>query len=177
MHFSAKSGCTKQKTDAGTYYVWYKVKGDANHTDTEPFCIEALISLYSYISGGGSTWTKSSGLPLIFQIKNSGDDRETYGKFVGLQVDGKPLTIDKEYTASRGSVIIELKPTYLETLSVGEHTLTAEFTDGKADAKFTIQASAVVNLPQTGDKNNVFIYALIGLIALSGIGLMMKRRS
>ena len=96
---------------------------------------------------------------------------------MGLQVDGKPLTIDKEYTASRGSVIIELKPTYLETLSVGEHTLTAEFTDGKADAKFTIQASAVVSLPQTGDKNNVLIYALIGLIAIAGIGLITKKRS
>ena len=84
--------------------------------------------------------------------------------------------IENRYTASRGSVIIELKPTFLETLSVGEHTLTAEFTDGKADAKFTIQASAVVSLPQTGDKNNVLIYALIGLLAIAGIGLTIKKQ-
>ena len=84
--------------------------------------------------------------------------------------------IENRYTASRGSVIIELKPTFLETLSVGEHTIQAEFTDGKADAKFTIQASAVVSLPQTGDKNNVLIYALIGVIALAGLETMMKKR-
>ncbi|MBO5535960.1 MAG: InlB B-repeat-containing protein [Clostridia bacterium] len=32
------------KTDAGTYYVWYKVKGDNNHTDTTPVCIPVTIS-------------------------------------------------------------------------------------------------------------------------------------
>ena len=31
------------KTDVGTYYVWYKVKGDSNHKDTEPVCIETEI--------------------------------------------------------------------------------------------------------------------------------------
>ena len=30
-------------TDAGTYYVWYKVVGDANHNDTEPDCITCNI--------------------------------------------------------------------------------------------------------------------------------------
>ena len=30
-------------TDAGTYYVWYKVVGDATHSDTEPVCIEVKI--------------------------------------------------------------------------------------------------------------------------------------
>ena len=71
-----------------------------------------------------------------------------------------------------------MKSTYLETLSVGEHTLTAEFTDGKADAKFTVAASTVNlgSLPQTGDSSNVLIYALIGLIALSGFGLTIKKQ-
>ena len=32
------------KTDAGTYYVWYKVKGDGNHNDTEPKPISVTIS-------------------------------------------------------------------------------------------------------------------------------------
>ena len=163
-------------TNGGTYFVWYKVKGDANHTDTEPFCIEGLISLYSCISGEGSTWTKSTGLPLKFQFKNPRDDSKTFSNFAGAKVDGKQLARDKEYKASRGSVFIELQSTYLETLSVGEHTLTAEFTDGKADAKFTVAKGAPVNLPQTGDGSNVFIYALIGLLALSGLGLVIKKR-
>ena len=31
-------------TDAGTYYVWYKVVGDENHTDSKPECIEVTIA-------------------------------------------------------------------------------------------------------------------------------------
>ena len=130
----------------------------------------------TWSDGSKTEWTKSSGLPLTFQIKNSGDDKETYGKFAGLQVDGKLLTRDKEYTASRGSVIIELKPHYLETLSAGEHTLTAEFTDGTAEAKFTVAKGEPINLPQTGDSSNVFIHVLVGLLALSGLGLVIKKR-
>ena len=32
------------KTEAGTYYVWYKVVGDANHNDIAPQCIPVTIS-------------------------------------------------------------------------------------------------------------------------------------
>ena len=31
-------------TDAGTYYVWYKVVGDENHNDTEPACVSVTIN-------------------------------------------------------------------------------------------------------------------------------------
>lgn len=32
------------KTDAGTYYVWYKVKGDENYNDTDPVPLAVTIS-------------------------------------------------------------------------------------------------------------------------------------
>lgn len=32
------------KTDAGTYYVWYKVVGDDNHNDSEPACVTVTIN-------------------------------------------------------------------------------------------------------------------------------------
>ena len=31
-------------TNAGTYYVWYKVAGDENHNDTNPACVEVTIN-------------------------------------------------------------------------------------------------------------------------------------
>ncbi|MBO5536300.1 MAG: LPXTG cell wall anchor domain-containing protein [Clostridia bacterium] len=31
-------------TEARTYYVWYKVKGDDNHNDTTPRCIQVTIT-------------------------------------------------------------------------------------------------------------------------------------
>ena len=43
-------------TDAGTYYVWYKVVGDANHNDSEAACVTVTIanSLGSINFLGGS---------------------------------------------------------------------------------------------------------------------------
>ena len=32
-------------TDAGTYYVWYKVVGDENHSDTEAVCLPVTVSI------------------------------------------------------------------------------------------------------------------------------------
>ena len=59
---------------------------------------------------------------------------------------------------------------------MGERTIRAVFTDGKADAKFTVAAGTLnpEGLPQTGDSGNVFVYAFIGLIALFGIVLMKR---
>ena len=86
------------------------------------------------------------------------------------------MELDKDYKKSSGSVIIELKPTFLESLCVGEHKLTAEFTDGTAEAKFTVAKGEPINLPQTGDSSNVFVHVLVGLLALSGLGLVIKKR-
>ena len=33
-----------QATDAGTYYVWYYIKGDVNHKDSEAKCVEVKIA-------------------------------------------------------------------------------------------------------------------------------------
>jgi hypothetical protein len=43
------------------------------------------------------------------------------------------------YEHRSGSLIIDLKPDYLETLSVGKHTIHVTFSDGSASAKITIK--------------------------------------
>ena len=113
---------------------------------------------------------------MSFRIKRSGNDEKTYRKFTGIQVDGK--TVDKnDYEAKEGSVIIDLKPTYLETLSVGEHTLNVAFEDGNVETTFTIVSAKTNagNLPQTGDAQNPLLYAVIAFIIVAGIGLFRKR--
>ena len=113
---------------------------------------------------------------MSFHITNSGNDEQTFRKFTGIQVDGKPVDKNK-YEAKPGSVIINLKPTYLETLSVGEHKLKVVFDDGNAETSFTIIGAGISagNLPQTGDAQNPLLYAVIALISVAGIGLFRKR--
>ncbi len=49
------------KTEAGTYYVWYKAKGDDNHTDSVAGCITVTISRKSTSSGSSGSSSSSSG--------------------------------------------------------------------------------------------------------------------
>ena len=106
------------------------------------------------------------------------DDESTFAHFTGIQIDGEDVA-ETNYAAEAGSVIVKPKPSYLETLSVGEHTLTALFDDGnKASAKFTVVAKKasgnstttnsttkkanVVNTsttaPKTGDNSNMLLW-------------------
>ena len=43
------------ETDAGTYYVWYKVVGDDNHNDSEAAFVEVTINPRPSSSGGGGS--------------------------------------------------------------------------------------------------------------------------
>ena len=55
-----------------------------------------------------------------------------------LFVDGTLLASD-QYAYENGSLIVNLKPSCLNTLSVGKHTLTVQFTDGEASAVFLVK--------------------------------------
>ena len=76
-------------------------------------------------------------------IDESGDLGNKYSSskyfvFAGIMVDGVKVE-ESLYDAEEGSVIVKLKPEYLETLAEGEHTLAAMFDDGEGKAKFTIK--------------------------------------
>ena len=96
---------------------------------------------YYIASGDGNVWTKGSGKTSDFTFKRTFSD-VSFRYFTGIEVDGKEVE-KTNYTAVEGSTIVKLNPAYLETLSIGGHTLTAKFTetDGSAEvpAKFTVK--------------------------------------
>ena len=96
---------------------------------------------YDIVDGEGDLWTEGGDGTLTFTANGS------FNKFVGIEVDGK--TVDpKHYDVKSGSTIITLKASYLETLSVGEHTITVIYPDGETDGKFYVKASSGgFNLP------------------------------
>ena len=95
---------------------------------------------YTVIKGGRQTWTKGSDQSIEFVVKRSVNDEETFKLFKEAKIDGESLTEDA-YTVREGSLILNVKPAYLETLSEGDHTLTVEFEDGSAETNFRIKAS------------------------------------
>ena len=127
-------------TNTGTYYVWYKVAGDENHSDSAPKSVTVTIGNNVYtVETDNQEWTKGStnGLPITF--KGTYADEKTYSKWnEKVVIDGKEAAASS-YDAKSGSLVVTLKPAYLETLSTGKHTISVSFKDGSASGTFIIK--------------------------------------
>lgn len=118
-----------------------------------------------------------------------------FSKFTGVKVDNT-LIDEKNYTAVSGSTIVSLKADYLNTLSVGAHTIAIVYTDGECSTNFEVKKTSSeqtnpseptkpaeedtsditrptgdkdIASPQTGDNNNLELW--FALLFVSGAGL------
>ena len=122
----------------------------------------AALGDYRMTQGQNAQWTQGTQTGLTFTVNGA------FTKFIGIEVDGKAVD-QAHYTAVSGSTIVTLKPEYLDTLSVGQHTLTVLFTDAKVDGQFEILAKPQPSTPDTGDNSQVTIW--IGLLFAAVCGL------
>ncbi len=108
-------------------------------------------------------WTSGSedGLLLIFHRDPA--DETTLEHFIRAEVDGKELS-PESFVAEFGSLRITLKPSYLESLAEGTHTLRAVFKDGEAE--ITFQIAKQNNTPATGDQNQPALWIILMITAL-----------
>ena len=168
---------TKKATEKAEGEETRTCKNDPSHKETRS--IPKLI-VYSGKAGAAS-WTKGTKTDLTFTFKRSEKDKETFGRFKGITVDGK--AVDKaNYTAKAGSVVINLKAAYLEKLSVGKHTLEAQFDDGKSSVSFTVAAAKAetkkpTNSAPTGDGSGTVFFSMLMAAALLGLILAGTRAS
>ena len=95
------------------------------------------------IAGANGSWQKSGTDGLSFT------SNAAFADFIKVQVDGKDLDASN-YTVKEGSTIVTLNAAYLNTLSVGKHTLSIVSANGTATTEFTITA-AQTGGDQTGD--------------------------
>ena len=67
---------------------------------------------------------------IVITIKMSEDDTKTFDLLGTVTSDGVALTEGNQYTATKGSAIITINKSFLDTLAAGTHKLTVTFTDG-----------------------------------------------
>ena len=126
-------------------------------------------------AGANGSWQKGTKDGLTFT------SNAAYKHFQKVQVDGKDLDASN-YTVKEGSTIVTLKTSYLETLSVGKHTLAIVSETGTATTEFTIKAAAVTDdtqSPQTGDDSNIALWIAVLLAAgtaLTGTAVYSRKR-
>ena len=103
------------------------------------------VVTYKFIEGANGSWTKNSGKNLSFKVNGE------FSRFTGVKVDGTLIGNDK-YTAVSGSTVVTLKKDYLETLSVGKHTLSVVYTDGECTTEFEVIADTKPTTPEEDKK-------------------------
>lgn len=143
---------------------------------------EELEGIYTITDDSGAKWIQGSATGLKFRIVQAGIDDDAYEFFEDggcyIEVDGKKVDLSN-FTYVEGSVIITLKPEFLTTLSVGEHTITFKFSNSTVTTKFTVvasQASTPANVPATGEVISTTAIAGVSVIALAGVTLFLRKR-
>ena len=133
---------------------------------------------YTFTDAGSPAWKKGTKEGITFTVKRNEADETCFVHFKGVQVDGKDLIKDTDYTAKAGSTVVTLKPAYLEKLSNGEHTLTVLFDDGKAETKFTIQKADAkpAPAPDTSDHAGGGIWIAFMTISITLFALCLTFR-
>ena len=124
---------------------------------------------YKFTEGANQIYTIDESKNAIFRIDAD------FSLFDGkVYIDGT-LIDAKNYKAESGSTVITLNKEYVDTLSIGEHTIKVEFSDGgSASTKFEVKAKQVntektedITNPQTGD--NIGTYIILSIISVLGI--------
>ncbi len=192
-HVFGKDTAIPNPTKTGYGFVGWKVNGSAAARDltlsgtayTADITLEATWTKLteptpSVIMEGGTAFivgkaTEDAIMHIGKGVANFGVANLDY-----VDMDGKRLD-PQFYTAKDGSIILNVHQAYLNTLSVGEHILTAHL-KGPGYEGQTVSGKIVVapvpdmsNLPQTGDASPVLLWgATLGLCA--AVLAVMKRK-
>ncbi|HAQ29269.1 MAG TPA: hypothetical protein DCQ76_06065, partial [Ruminococcaceae bacterium] len=102
---------------------------------------------YRIIEGANGSWTQNSDRTLAFRTNGN------FSEFIEVKVDGSTVSADN-YTVSSETAAITLKAEYLNTLSVGKHTVTIVFNDGECSAEFEVKAAENTPTTVNTDINN-----------------------
>ncbi len=119
------------------------------------------------MAGANSIWQKGEKEGLAFVSSAAFRD------FLKVQVDGNDVAMEN-YDVKEGSTAVTLKASYLETLSVGSHSIAVVSQTGTAETKFTVKATEHAakdeENPKTGESSDITLWAALMLAAALGFG-------
>ena len=161
---------------------------------TNDIVIEPILRFtYKIIQGDNQEYILGSKKDVI--ISTNGE----LSKLINIEIDNGNIIDSSNYILESGSTILTLKSSFLEEMSVGNHTITFRYNDGeRVSASLNIVENNTItpnendeesdlppnnidenntNNPKTGD--NILVYISIfdlSIIGLAGTGLYIKRK-
>ena len=177
--YGAGSDYTRTHIASGEYgkTTCYRITLEAR-AEATPAPEYVLKSVAGLTADASHTWTQGSTTEAVITAKLDAEADDSFAHFTGVQIDGTTLVRDTDYTAREGSTIVTLKPATLQTLSVGAHTVTILFDNGKVETKLTVKAQPASATPRTGDESMPGLWSavLLSAMALTAVVLCGRRR-
>ena len=103
------------------------------HATTVTATFQPVVEPYKITAGADGSHQAGSGKDLTFSCSGALED------LTGISVDGKQVDAS-HYHLESGSTILTLKASYLDTLSIGSHTLRFEYKTQSVETSFNITA-------------------------------------
>lgn len=114
-------------------------------------------------TGDGSVWKGTDNL--VFRSDAA------FADFIAVLVDDK--TVDSaDYELRSGSIVVELKSSFLKTLKAGPHTLTIRSTSGDANASFTVESEEPSPVEPSEGSSDLTVYVIIAIVACAIIAVL-----
>ena len=154
----------------------WKVIPLADHKDSNNngLCDECETYLgYVITKGANQTVTKNAESDTTITCNGELD------RLIEIQVDGKKLD-SSNYSWKSGSTILTLSKGYLQTLSVGEHTVTFVYKEASVSTKLIIKATSQTtpndSKTPTGNENHMGSWFMLLMMSLFGAILTFKKK-
>ena len=134
-----------------------------------------LTAITGTTSDANHVWYKDSNVNVVLTAKLATEPDNSFAHYVRTEIDGTPVAA----AAREGSTVVTLAPTDLQRLSVGAHTVSIVFDNGRVDIRLTVRQPS--NTPSTGDQSHTALYLTV--LAVSALGMAAltgetkKRRS
>lgn len=176
-HWFICTDCGQKKSEEA--HTW-----DSVQVTREATAAECGEKLFTCKCGATKTEEIAKLAPSVIEGKNvsfeSGTKTEltfrsdaSFADFISVTVDGKELE-KTDYDLKEGSIIVTLKQEYLNTLSVGTHTLSINSASGSAATEFTVTAHS--GKKDTGDTAPYVLMASAALASLGAVAVVWKKK-
>ena len=136
QHVEAKAATVTQEGNIEYYYCSLCLKYFADSNASKQIDKDSVVTSKltpEIIEGDKCIIDKNSDKAIT--IKSNA----AFSDFVKVELDGRELVKDKDYTVKAGSIIVTLNPDLIKKLSTGEHVIGIVSSSGTASAHFTVK--------------------------------------
>jgi uncharacterized repeat protein (TIGR02543 family) len=134
-----------------------------------------LTAITGTTSDANHVWYKDSNVTAVLTVKLATEPDNSFAHYVRTEIDGTPVAA----AAREGSTVVTLAPADLQRLSVGAHTVSIVFDNGRVDTRLTVLQPS--KTPSTGDQSHTALYLAVLTVSVLGLAALTaenkKRRS